>query len=146
MLKPVPLLGLGNVGKSVNVCAQSRVNLFAEIQPDPEAGSKVTLYPTPGLTRFVDLGANPARGMYQKGDAIYVVNNLTLWEIAANGTTTSRGTLDPTTGRVDMTDNGEQLLIVDGSFGYIYEFATTTLTKIADPDFPPSETCTFLNG
>jgi hypothetical protein len=146
MLQPVPLLGIGNVGKSVNVCAQQRVNLFAEIQPDPEAGSRVVLYPTPGLTRFVDLGANPARGMYEKGNSIYVVNNLTLWEIAANGTTTSRGTLQPTTGRVDMVDNGEQLLIVDGTYGYIYTFATTTLAQIADLDFPPSETCTFLNG
>jgi hypothetical protein len=145
-LRQVPLLGLGTVGKSVNVCAQERVNLFAEIHRDPEAGSKLTLFPTPGLTRFVDLGATPARGMYVRGDSMYVVAGLTLWEVAADGTTTSRGILQPTSGRVDITDNGLQMLIVDGTYGYIYTFATNNFAQIADADFPEAQTCAFLNG
>ena len=145
MLRNVPLFGLGNKGKSANVNAQERVNLYVEVQDDPEANGLV-LYPTPGLMTFVNLGASPARGFYQKGDVAYVVNGTTLWEIAANGATTSRGTLLTGSGRVDITDNGEQMLIVDGTYGYIYTFATTTLAQIADPDFPASTTCAFLNG
>lgn len=145
MLRNVPLFGLGNKGKSANVNAQERVNLYVEVQDDPEANGLV-LYPRPGLTTFVNFGASPARGFYQKGDVAYVVNGATLWEIAANGTTTSRGTLLTTGGRVDITDNGTQMLIVDGTYGYIYTFATTTLAQITDGDFPAPSTCAFLNG
>jgi hypothetical protein len=145
MLRNVPLFGVGNVGKSVNVSAQKRTNLYVEIQQDPEANGLV-LYPTPGLSTFVNFGANPCRGLYAKGSSLYAVNGSTLWEIAANGTTTNRGTLNTTGGRVDITDNGTQMLIVDGTYGYIYTFATNTLAQIADADFPASTTCTFLNG
>ena len=145
MLRNVPLFGLGNKGKSANVNAQERINLYVEVQADPEANGLV-LYPTPGLTTFVNLGASPARGYYAKGDVSYIVNGATLWEIAANGTTTSRGTLLTGSGRVDITDNGQQMLIVDGTYGYIYTFATNTLAQITDADFPAPSTCAFLNG
>lgn len=144
-LRNVPLFGIGNVGKSPNVSAQKRTNLYVEIQADPESNG-LTLYPTPGLTSFVNFGANPCRGFYQKGDSAYVVNSNTLWEIAADGTTTNRGTLNTSGGRVDITDNGDQMLVVDGTYGYIYTFDTHVLAQIVDADFPASETCTFLNG
>lgn len=145
MLKNVPLFGLGNKGKSSNVSAQERTNLYVEVQGDPEANG-LSLYPTPGLTTFVNFGASPSRGFYQKGLFAYVVNNNVLWEISANGTMTNRGTLLTGSGRVDITDNGTQMLIVDGTYGYVYTFATTTLARITDADFPASTTCAFLNG
>jgi hypothetical protein len=145
-LKPIPLFGLGNQGRSAVASAQSRVNLYVEVQQDPESGSKLVMYPTPGLVQVLDLGASPTRGAYAKGDLRYLVNGTTLWEVAADGTTTNRGTLNPTTGKVDMVDNGDQMLIVDGTYGYIYTFATTTLAQITDGDFVAGNTCAFLNG
>jgi hypothetical protein len=142
-LDPIPLFGIGNVGKSVNVNAQERTNLYAEV--DPETGT-LKLYGTPGLTVEVSFGANPVRGAYPHGDVWYAVAGSTLYEINNVGTLTNRGSLVTTEGRVDMVDNGLQLLIVDGTEGYIYTFATTTLAEIADADFPPCETCAFLNG
>jgi hypothetical protein len=145
MLNPVPLFGVGNQGKSPPVSAQRRINLYSEIDLD---SSTLKLYPTPGLSVFVDFGANATRGVYQYGDVLFVVNNLTLWEVAADGSMTNRGTLEPVTGRVDMVDNGQgnQLLIVDGSFGYIYDLVAHTFAKIADADFVAGDTCAFLNG
>lgn len=143
MLKPVPMFGLGNVGKSVSVDAQERLNLYAEV--DMESGT-LKLYPTPGLTTFVNFGTSPARALYEKGDYAYAVIEETLWEIANDGTTTNRGAVLGGTGRIDITDNGAQMLIVNGVNGYIYTFATTTLTQIVDPDFPACDTCAFLNG
>lgn len=145
MLKNVPLFGLGNEGKSSNVNAQKRVNLYAEIQEDNESNGLV-LYPTPGLTAFTNFGALPNRGLYQSGGVMYVINANTLWEVSTTGAQTSRGTLLTGSGRVDMVDNGTQLLIVDGTYGYIYTFATNTLAQIVDADFPASTTCGFLNG
>jgi hypothetical protein len=59
MLKNVPLFGVGNKGRSPNVNAQKRVNLYVEMQQDPEANG-IVLYPTPGLSTFVNFGANPS--------------------------------------------------------------------------------------
>lgn len=148
MLQPVPLFGLGDVGRSVDVSAQQRINLYAEVSPDGESGNNLVLYPTPGLTRFIDMGASPARGVYpyEAGNVIYEVVGTTLWEIAANGTQTARGTLQPTTGRVDMVDNGLQLLIVDGSFGYTLTFIGNAFAQITAPGFVAGNTCAFLDG
>jgi hypothetical protein len=145
MLNPVPLFGVGNQGKSPPVSAQSRINLYSEVDLD---SNTLKLYPTPGLSVFVDFGANATRGVYQYGDVLFVVNNLTLWEVAADGTMTNRGTLEPVSGRVDMVDNGQgnQLLIVDGTYGYIYDLVSHVFAKITDADFVAGDTCSFLNG
>ena len=144
-MRNVPLFGVGNKALSVNVSAQERTNLYAELPKDPEANG-VVLYPTPGLSTDVNFGANPIRGLYERGDVRYAVVGATLYEVAANGTTTSRGTLDTTGGRVDMADNGLHLLIVDGTAGYGLTFSSNAFAKIADTDFVAGDTCAFLNG
>ncbi|MFN7609526.1 MAG: hypothetical protein ACK5QX_01110, partial [bacterium] len=65
-LQPIPLFGIGNVGKSVNVDAQQRLNLFIEVPQDPQK-HVLTRYGTPGLKTFVNFGASPIRGLYQVG-------------------------------------------------------------------------------
>lgn len=144
-LKPVPLFGLGTSGKSPNVNAQSRKNLFVEVQQDPEK-HVLTMYPTPGLSTFINRGATAIRGTYEFGLLMYIVHRNKLYSVAADGTTTERGTLDTYSGRVSFADNGTQILIVDGTEGYTYTVGTTTFAKIADADFPVADVCAFLNG
>ena len=144
-LKPVPLFGLGNFGKSRNVTAQQRTNLYAEVHQDGEKGN-LTLYPTPGLTTFVNFGAYPIRGMWKKDDILYVVNRFTLWKVTNDGTMTNIGTLLTSAGRVDISDNGTQIIVVDGPNGYIYNTSTLAFVQITDPDWPGADTVTFLNG
>ena len=144
-LGPVPLFGIGNVGKSVNVDAQKRTNLYVEIQQDAEK-STLALFPTPGLLAFVNFGAYPSRGFYKKDNFLYVVNRFTLWQVSNDGTTTNRGTLATSAGRVDMSDNGTQIIIVDGPNGYIFNTITNVFTQITAPGFPGATTVTFLNG
>jgi hypothetical protein len=139
MLKNVPLFGVGNKG-SPNVSAQKRVNLYVEMQDDPESNG---LCCSPRRDNHVrePRGQPESRGSTSRTTWLYVVNGGTLWEISANGTLTSRGTLLTTGGRVDITDNGAQMLIVDGTFGYIYTFATNTLAQITTRIFrhrPPA--------
>lgn len=144
-LQPIPLFGLGNTGKSVNVNAQERLNLYAEVQTDPEK-TTLAMYPTPGLTTTVNFGANPSRGAWVKDSYQYIVNGSTLWRVDNAGTLTSLGTLSTTGGRVDMSDNGTQLIIVDGPNGYTYNFNTATFAKITAAGFPGGDTVTFMNG
>lgn len=145
-LQPIPLFGLGNQGKSSNVDAQKRVNLYVEVQSDPEK-NVLTMYPTPGLVTFVNFGsASAVRGLYEKGETLYAVYSNTLYSISNNGTTTSLGTLSTYGGRVAFADNGTQIMMVDGTYGYIYNNQTLTFTKITDVDFPASTTVCFFNG
>lgn len=144
-MKPVPLFGIGNKGKSPNVNDQERLNLYVEVQSDPEVNT-LAMYCTPGLVSNVNFGANPCRGAYSKGDLRYFVNRSTFYEVSNDGTMTARGTLLTTGGRVDISDNGAQVCIVDGTYGYTYTIASTTFAQITAPGFNPSSTVTFLNS
>lgn len=144
--KPVPLFGLGNFSRSRPVNDQSRVNLYAEIENDPQRGSRLMLYPTPGLVATVNYGAEPTRAIFSKGNFKYVVNRDVLWKEANDGTRTNVGTLLTSGGLVDTADNGTQLMLVDGTYGYIYTYATNTLVQIVAAGFPANPTSvTFLN-
>lgn len=141
------LFGAGLHAKSANVCAQSRVNCFAELQPI-EDKTKITFYGTAGLDpAFVDQGDTPTRGMIVVGDFLYQVHRENFWEVNNAGISTLRGTLNTSSGRVDMRFNGTQILILDGVNGYYYTVATTTLAVITDPDFPDAaSSCAWDSG
>ena len=145
MLKPVPLFGIGVSGKSVNVNAQERLNLYCELQSDAETNA-LAIYGTPGLVAESNYGANPARGAYSMGDFKYFVVSDTLWQEANDGIQTNRGTLLTSGGKVSMIDNGTQIMIVDGTYGYIYNTVTLVFAQITDIEFPGGDTVTFQNG
>jgi hypothetical protein len=144
-LQPIPLFGLANFGKSRNVSSQERTNLYAEVHQDNEKG-QLTFYPAPGLVTDINFGAYPSRGAYKKGDFRYLVNRNALWKVANDGSMSNVGTLLTSAGRVDITDNGTQIIIVDGANGYTYNTSTLTFAQITDPDWPGADTVTFLNG
>lgn len=144
-LAPIPLFGLGNVGKSVNVDAQQRLNLYVEIQQDAQKNN-VVLYPTPGLVSFVNFGSAATRGLWRKDDFIYLVNRNVLWRLTNDGAMENLGTLLTSAGRVDISDNGTEIIIVDGPNGYIYDTGTSTFSQITAPGFPGASSVTFLNG
>jgi len=145
VLKPIPLFGIGTTGKSVNVNAQQRLNLYCEIQSDPELNT-MAIYGTPGLLARSNYGANPVRGAYTMGDYRYYVVSNTFWREANDGTKTSSGTLLTSGEKVSIVDNGTQIMIVDGTYGYIYNTSTLAFVQITDVDFPGAETVTFQNG
>lgn len=141
-----PVFGAGTQSKSTKVTAQRRVNCYYEFQPEGDA-HKVAIYGTPGLALFTSFGDEPIRGMYVVGDLLYVVHRGTLWEVNNAGAKTSRGTLLTTTGSVYMADNGEQLMIVDGQNGYIWDYLLVSFSTITDPDFiTDPASVTFLDG
>lgn len=130
----VPMFGIGLYSKSPNVTAQRRINLYYEFSPQ-EDKTAVAAYGTPGLELFVDFGDTPCRGEYAIGDYNYIVHRGTLWEVNNAGVKTSIGTLNTTDGKVGMSDNGVQLMITDGTDGYIYQInaiAPQTISSITN--------------
>jgi hypothetical protein len=134
-MMPFPIFGIGNQGRSLDVDAQIRTNLYVEVNQDPEKNI-LTLYPTAGLSLFSDFGASPCRGIWEVSGVLYVVNQNKLYALLNNGMYISIGTLLTSDGLVSMTDNGNQICIVDGTYGYIYDRSTLTFTRITDSGFP----------
>jgi len=124
----LPILGPGVAGRSRAVTAQKRQNLFLEIKPEKDK-SNLVAYGTPGLKYFTSLGASPIRGLwwFQAINRLFAVAYDQLVEISPDGNLVNRGTLLTTSGTVSMTDNGTQLMIVDGAFGYIFQPTTASL-------------------
>lgn len=144
----IQLFGLGQLSKSPYVSAKQLQNLYVEQRPQGEK-SFLVAYGTPGEELFVDFGATPSRGglEFEPGSVCYVVHRGVLWEVNNAGVKTNRGALLTTTGRVSMAHNGTQVMITDGTYGYIYNTATTVFAQITDINFPANPvTVTFLAG
>jgi hypothetical protein len=141
----LPLLGLGLQGRSPNISAQRRLNLYLEISQDGDK-SNITASGTPGLELFTDLGSTPIRGMHGLGDWIYCCFRGSLYRINNAAIAESLGTLLSTTGQVGIADNGTQVMVVDGTAGYTYTIATGAFAQITG-DFPNgATTVTFLDS
>lgn len=143
----VPLASGEYKGRSVNVSPESALNFFYEKTSNGQA-----LVSTHGSTLFVQPTTAEVRGGIEYNGKAYFVIGATLYEINSNGVATSRGTLSTSSGRVSMAHNGtrvggnQQIMIVDGTSGYIYDNTTSTLSTISDTDMVASESVTFLDG
>jgi Phage stabilisation protein len=133
----ISLFGAGQRAKSPYVTAKQLTNMYAETRPQGEKSS-LTAYQTPGEVLFADMGDTPIRGgiEYEVGNVSDFVHRGTLWEINNAGLTVSRGTLNTAAGRVTIAYIGVQVMIVDGTYGYIYNTSTMVFSQITDPDFP----------
>jgi hypothetical protein len=146
----IPAFGFDVGIKSANVTAQMRQNLYMDVKTERDK-TNIVLYGTPGLSIFNSIsspGSNPFRGVSEQiGNLFYGVKLNTFYEVNNNGTETSRGTISTSGGNVCFSYNGTQVLIVDGTAGYIYTIATTTLTTIVSGNFPNgATTCAFQGG
>jgi len=95
------------------------------------------------------------RGMHTFNNLIYFVAGSGLYSITSGGTLSGLlGTLATSSGRVQMADNGlsptggNQLMIVDGTNGYIWNVNTTTFTTISSwlSQVVAPQTVAYLGG
>jgi hypothetical protein len=144
----IGLVGGHDQGRSSNITPSQSINWFVETNK----GGQPSLVSTHGCTALVTPTTGEVRGGIEYNGLAYFVIGNTLYEINTTGAATSRGTLDTYQGRVSMAHNGfraganQQIMIVDGLAGYIYDNVAQTLTKIADTDMVASESVTFLDG
>lgn len=141
---PKTVLPLGNkpfVSPYHAIGIEIKRNLFIELSPSETAKVPYYLVKIPGLERFNFLNAgatpNPCRGLYttSTGRTFQVAYNK-LYEIFATGARIVRGIINSYAGAVSMADNGQELMIVDGVNGYIYNTQGNSLSVITDDSFP----------
>lgn len=113
------------------------VNLRPEVA-GPGAASERMWVHTPALRVFAAQTATTAcRALHLTGGGrVFQVAGTTLWEILSNGTRASRGTISSLAGPVGIASNEDQMVIVDGVEGYVYDLASNLLDAITDPEFP----------
>jgi hypothetical protein len=137
--------------RSKAVDCQRCVNLYPEMD-EMHTGKEqevAALVSTPGLLLLTTLGTGPIRGIYASttgttlavsGSQVYRLDSGSSW----SGTLV--GTIGTASGAVSMADNGNQIILVDGPSGYIYDISAQTFTKISAEGFPGGNTVTFLDG
>jgi hypothetical protein len=110
--------------QSVNADCQRCCNLFPQVNEARTAGNGEigSLFRTPGLTLLGTIGLGPIRGLYTASNGnLYCVSGAGLYQVSTGWVGTLLGTLGTTTGRVEFSDNGVQLMITDGQ-GYVLTF------------------------
>jgi len=148
MSTPIPFVGPAYTNDSLNINCQRCLNWYPEVD-DSNSKSSLSLKPRPGLKPFATLdGGGSIRALYNaSNDRFFGVCGNTLSEIYSNGTSISRGTITSTTGIVKMTDNGFQLILVDGSNGkgYILNFSDDSFAEITDLGYPGGTHVAFID-
>lgn len=136
--------------QTVSLDCQRCVNLFTQINEaqGAEDGEIGALVPTPGLTLLGTAGTGPIRGLYatSNGAAVAAVSGSKLYRITSGWTMTYVGDLLTDSGPVSMADNGVQIMVVDGTYGYILSLSTGTFEQITSDAFPGADTVTFQDG
>ena len=93
--------------------------------------------------------SGPVRGMHDVEGKLFVVSGTQLYQINNRGVAIPRGTI-PGTGRVSMGHNqitgGNQLLVVNGSSGYVYNTVTEAFTRVVDASYPGASIVEFIDG
>jgi hypothetical protein len=157
-MKRIPLFGTGLLANSAVISRQRRLNCFFELRQDGDK-SQVIIRGTPGMVTVATLPDAPIRGWRVVANVLYVVAGLSLCKVLQNLSVTIIGSFDVnSTANVGISDNGVQLLIVDGVAGYIYTIVTGSYAqsalnaagsfgKITDANFPNGATsCTFMDS
>lgn len=145
---PIPFADGAYTSDSLNISAQRCLNLYPEINLF-NSKTIVSLKRTPGLTLFTTLsGMGSVRCLYAASNgSFFGVCANTVSMIASNGDLTVIGELTTNSGIVRMSDNGFDLIIVDGRSGegWTYIFATEVFAQITDPAYPGGTHVAFIN-
>ena len=116
------------VAASPYVNSEECINFRTEIDPTKQAGQNgvVALYPTPGLTTKAVLSAMAeVRGMrtVSGGQYAVMVSGPYVYVLTSNFTPTLVGQLNTSSGIVGITDNGQNVYIVDGVYRYTWRIS-----------------------
>lgn len=117
-------------------------NFYLEFASSPTAKTKYYQIGRQGL-RLLQASTQSAacRGLFTTASKrTFGVFGQYLYEIQTQGTTKSRvGTLKSYTGTVRFAENGSQVILVDGQFGYTYDLTGNVFAQITDQYFPGIE-------
>lgn len=135
---------------SQNAAAERCINLFPQTMERPGAKSQLVLLNTPGLRSFATITDAPVRGLYAQDGRLFAVAGVKLVEVLANGTSSELGTVAASSDPAVFASNGargNQLMVVSGGKGYIYNLSTGVFAQITDAQFSNGSIgCGYIDG
>lgn len=151
-----------NLNKIFDIIGGSEKSEYSEFTPqlivnmfftqNAEAIQKKALFPMEGLSLdngiiFNVGGENKGgRASYYFNGAMFQIIKDTVFRVTGNYDEEGLpkfnhsilGTLNTQTGHVDIDDNNQQVMFVDGVDGYLYDSATDSFGLVTSPNFPSS--------
>jgi hypothetical protein len=138
MKQRIPFVGPSHESRSINADAQRSVNCFLELDNDsPRA--PVALYGTPGMEFLGTVSSGPWRGVVKEGNTMFIITGSDVYRMALSGGVYGAsyvGTIGTSAGPIGIASNGNQILIVDGTGGWILTISGFVFAPITDPNFP----------
>lgn len=138
--------------RSVQLLSQACINAFVE--PTPKEGkTQMPVYGMPGTKLFSRFGPGPIVGLhvFDLQDQLMAMSGSQLWAVTRYGAASLIGETNLGDNLIQMADNGQQLVMVDGSAGWIYQPGginqVTTETALAGAtSIPTNITGQITNG
>ena len=133
---------------------QRLVNMYIELDNlgNGKGEEPAVLLSTPGLLFQQSIGNGPIRCTYtQSNTAVsWIVSGNQVFKLSGVNAIPELipGSLNTTNGFVQASDNGIQVIFVDGQFGYYVDTTSNspTLTQLTDVHFHATDTITFQDG
>lgn len=145
--------GPSNTVASRNADTQRLINFYPEsIDGGGTGGSNRAYYRyTPGYEPYIQtVGSAPVRALFAENGRAFAVAGTFLYELFASQTAISRGVVVENGNPATICTNGSggnQLFVVSGGHGYVFDLITNVLTEITDVDFEqPSVMGAFIDG
>ncbi len=139
-------VGPSNVGASSTADPEETINLFLEtVSPGNVKVANPYLRGTPGLRPWLNLPTSPVTALFFSPatlDRAFAVAGDTFYEVLPTvpatytAYTPSLEVLDYPPSICSNGTAGNQLFLVTGDLGYIFDLNANTLTQITDPGFP----------
>jgi hypothetical protein len=122
--------------RSLNAGAERLINMYPEKN---ESTGEWSFQGTPGMLHRASIARGPVRALFAHNNVLYVVAADIFAKVDAAWTVTTIGTVRADQNPASISTNGDggnQLLIISGKHGYIYNLSTEAFEEITDEDFP----------
>lgn len=132
-------VGPSYADRSLPVDAEEAINLYVEKVESGAGLNQAVLRTVPGRSRWSTLPDGPVRALFAADNRAFCVAGAGLYEVFSNGAYTSLGPVERDDNPAAITSNGQngnQLFIVSGGYGYILSLTTGTLTGPLGGGFP----------
>ena len=128
---------VGGTGKSEYVEFDPSLTLNMYLVSNQSGINKKAFFPTPGLSEVMHFNnAGGGRLQFSFKDKMYCVVKDAVYQVNKSLHSMFIGNLGTETGFVDYDFNETQFIIVDGTGGWVFDYATAAFEEITSPNFP----------
>lgn len=143
---------LGSVALSAQECINWYPSMYKSSVDEQPAKNYKSLNPTPGLESLGSISSAVGRGCIRIFNRNFGVWGNALYEIVVDQvnrtltSSTSLGTLNTSTGKVNILSTPDVLFISDGTYSYSYSLHDGTFTELTDPDIVGFSSVAYLDS